>query len=78
MKKFAVMCSLVVVAGCSALPIDGMSRAGWDGPANLPPVGYAKETWVDARGCVFFATGSTSNRGWAPYIGSGLNQVCKG
>ena len=78
MKKIAMVCVLGVVAGCGEMPIDGVSRAGWDDPVNYPPANYTKDTWVDARGCVFFATGTASNRGWVPYIGASLKQVCNG
>ena len=64
----------VLVAGCSEVPIDGLARAGWDDPVTMPPVGYSGDTWVDARGCIFFATGT----GWVPYVGGNLKQVCKG
>lgn len=77
MKKFALIGIAAVVAACSDVPIDGMSRSGWDDPVTLPPANYAKDVWVDARGCVFFATGTPSNRGWAPYVGVGLKQVCR-
>ncbi len=63
----------VMVAGCSEVPVDGLSRAGWDDPASLPPIGYKNDTWVDAKGCVFFATGS----GWVPHVGGNLKQVCR-
>lgn len=78
MKLVFCVMAAVLVAGCTELPIDGMSRAAWDDPVNYPPAGYSKDVWVDARGCVFFATGYGSNRGWAPYVGSSLKQVCKG
>lgn len=64
---------LTMIAGCSDLPIDGLSRSGWDGPASMPPIGYNSDTWVDARGCVFFATAS----GWVPHVGGNLRQVCR-
>lgn len=73
MKKLSLLLAALVVAGCSDMPIDGISRSGWDGPASYPPAGYSKDVWVDARGCVFFATG----QGWVPHIGAGLKQVCK-
>ena len=77
MKKLSLLLAALVVAGCADMPIDGMSRAGWDDPVNYPPAGYTKDVWVDARGCVFFATGTPGNRGWAPYVGAGLKQVCR-
>ncbi len=64
---------LTLIAGCSDLPIDGLSRSGWDGPASMPPVGYSGDTWVDNRGCVYFATAS----GWVPHVGRNLRQVCR-
>jgi len=64
---------LATLAGCSDMPVDGLSRSGWDTPTTMPPVGYTKSSWVDAKGCVFFATGS----GWVPQIGANLRQVCR-
>jgi len=73
MRKVILSCVVaVIVAGCSDIPIDGLSRSGWSGPASMPPSGYTKSTWVDSRGCVFFATG----QGWVPHVGGGLKQVC--
>lgn len=64
---------LVAVAGCSDLPVDSLSRSGWDGPSSMPPIGYPKDTWVDEKGCVYFSTAS----GWVPQIGGNLKQVCR-
>ncbi len=78
MKKIALFCLAAVVAGCSDMPVDGLSRSGWDAPTSMPPANYTGDTWIDARGCVYFATGNAANRGWVPYVGKGLKQVCKG
>lgn len=64
---------LVAVAGCTDIPIDGLSRAGWDEPSSMPPIGYPNDTWVDAKGCKFISTAT----GWVPQIGGNLKQVCR-
>ncbi len=74
MRKYIVLAVLAAtVAGCSDIPIDGLSRSGWNDPISMPPAGYTKDTWVDARGCVFFAT----QAGWVPHVGGNLKQVCR-
>lgn len=74
MKKTVLLGMLVAtVAGCSDIPIDGLTRAGWDDPISMPPMGYVGDTWVDARGCVYFSTAS----GWVPHVGGNLKQVCR-
>ena len=72
-KLFLFGVLAVTVAGCSDLPIDGLTRAGWDNPASMPPAGYTRDTWVDARGCVYFSTAT----GWVPHVGGNLKQVCR-
>ena len=69
------LCGLlaVTVAACGEVPIDSMTRSGWDAPASMPPAGYTRDTWVDARGCVYFSTAT----GWVPHIGGNLKQVCR-
>jgi len=74
MKKMVLLVAVAAtIAGCSDVPIDGLTRAGWDGPTSMPPLGYALDTWVDERGCVYFAT----QTGWVPHIGGNLKQVCR-
>lgn len=74
MRKYLVLGLLAAtVAGCAEMPIDGLSRSGWDQPSTMPPANYTKDMWVDSRGCVFFATRS----GWAPFVGKNLKQVCR-
>lgn len=74
MRKIMALGMLsVALTACSELPIDSLSRSGWDAPTSLPPAGYDHHTWVDQRGCVFFKTGT----GWVPHVGAKLKQVCK-
>lgn len=61
------------LSACSEVPIDGLTRGGWDEPVSMPPTGYARDTWVDARGCVYFSTAT----GWVPQVGGNLKQVCR-
>ncbi len=74
MKKMALFGIIAAtLSACSDLPVDGLTRSGWDGPASMPPMGYSSDTWVDQRGCVYFSTAS----GWVPHVGGNLKQVCR-
>jgi len=74
MNKMVLLGVIVAtVSACSDVPIDGLTRAGWDDPVSMPPVGYSRDTWVDANGCVYFSTVS----GWVPHVGGNLKQVCR-
>lgn len=54
----------------SLMPAQGPDRTG---PANLPPVDYDKEFWIDKRGCTFIKTRTGK---WVPRIDDKGQKAC--
>ena len=47
-----------------------------DGPAELPPAGYAANRYVDSRGCVFIRAGYGPNTVWVPQVTRDRKLLC--
>lgn len=46
------------------------------GPAELPPVGFTGNQFVDSKGCVYIRTGGSGEINWTPRLTSKLEMVC--
>ena len=74
---FLKMISVAVVAavfGAASAQAQSVARVG--GPANLPPVGFEGQQWVDNRGCVFLKAGYGGQVNWVPRVGRDRRAMC--
>jgi cell division septation protein DedD len=70
LKTIAKLACLVVVLGSAALARDLIR------PAELPPISYAGQQYVDSKGCLFLRAGSAGKPAWVPRVTRQGEAVC--
>lgn len=68
-RLFALALVTLVLAGTTAL-------AQGSGPAEIPPVSYAGNQYVDSNGCAFVRAGVSGNVVWIPRVGNDRRALC--
>ena len=67
----AVLVTLLTASGAGA-----QSLAQLGGPANLPPVGFSGQQFVDNRGCLFLRAGFGATVSWVPRVDRRHRPLC--
>lgn len=78
MKYFlsSVTVSAVFFAMSMAEPVMAQNLRSVRGPAEIPPVSFQGQQYVDSRGCVFMRAGLSGQVTWVPRIGRDRRPIC--
>jgi hypothetical protein len=71
----SVRVAAVALAGL-LLSVSPLAAQDLNGPANLPPAGFAGDQFVDNAGCAFARAGVSGNTVWVARVNQQRQQIC--